>query len=74
MIDFQIPLAGMNAASASLDRAAQTIARAADPSADSVDLSTEMVALMEARTNFEANVKVAQTYDEMTQSLVDITG
>ena len=78
MIDFQIPLSGMNSASASLDRAAGKIADAADPSgataSDSMDLSAEMVQLMEARNNFSANVKVAQTYDEMSRSLLNIVG
>jgi flagellar hook-associated protein FlgK len=74
MIDFQTPLQGMDSASASLDRAASRIAAIGQPTGDTVDLSTEMVALIQARDNFGANVKAAQTIDEVTQSLLNIFG
>ncbi|HEY4361657.1 MAG TPA: flagellar basal body rod C-terminal domain-containing protein [Bryobacteraceae bacterium] len=74
MIDLQTPLAGMNRASASVDRAASRIAAAPFASSDSVDLSTEMVTLMEGRTSFEANVKVAQKEDQMSKSVIDLLG
>jgi flagellar basal body rod protein FlgG len=75
VIDFQTPLAGLERASASLDRAASRIAAAADPAqSDSVDLSSEMIAVLEARNSFESNVKVAQTQDEMTRSLLNVLG
>ena len=74
MIDFQTPLQGMDSASASLDRAASRIAAIGHPSGDSVDLSTETVALIQARNNFGANVKAAQTMDEVSQSLLNIVG
>jgi len=74
MIDFQTPLSGMNRASASLDRAASRIAAAPFSQGDSVDMSTEMVALMTARSSFEANVKVAQTEDQMSRSVLSILG
>jgi flagellar basal body rod protein FlgG len=74
MIDFQTPLSGMNRASASLDQAASRIAAAPFPGGDSVDLSAEMVALMTARTSFAANVAVAKTEDQMSQSLLSILG
>jgi hypothetical protein len=72
MIDFQAPLQGMESASASLDRTASRIASIGRPAGDSVDLSTEMVALIQARDTFGANVKVAQTMDELSQSLFNI--
>jgi flagellar hook-associated protein FlgK len=74
MIDFQTSLQGMDRASASLDRAASRIAAIGQPSGDTVDLSTEMVALIQARNNFGANVKAAQTMEEVTQSLLNIVG
>jgi flagellar hook-associated protein FlgK len=74
VIDFQIPLEGMDRASANLDRAASRIAAIGQPSGDTVDLSTEMVALIQARDNFGANVKAAQTMDEVTQSLLNVVG
>jgi len=78
MIDLQTPLAGMNRASASVNRAAVRIAAApfpqGDSAGDSFNLSTEMVALMEGRTSFEANVNVAQTETQMSKSVLDILG
>jgi flagellar basal body rod protein FlgG len=74
MIDLQTPLEGMNRASASVDRAATRIAAAPFPGGDSVDLSNEMVALMTGQNSFEANVKVAQTEDQMTRSALSILG
>ncbi len=75
MIDFSIPLAGMSAAEGSLDRAATRIANVAgNTGGDSVDLSAEVVALIEARNNFAANVKAAQAEDQTTQSLLKIVG
>ena len=74
MIDFQTSLEGMDRASASLDRAASRIATIGQPSGDTVDLSTEMVALIQARNDFGANVKAAETADELTQSLLNIVG
>jgi flagellar hook protein FlgE len=74
MIDFQTPLQGMESASASLDRAASRIAAIGQPSSDTVDLSTEMIALIQARNNFGANLRAVQTMNEVTQSLLDLVG
>jgi len=74
MIDFQSPLQGMDSASAGLDRTATRIASIGQPTGDTVDLSTEMVALIQARNSFGANVKAAQTMDELSQSLLNIVG
>jgi flagellar hook protein FlgE len=57
-----------------LDRAASRIAAISQPSSDTVDLSTEMVALIQARNDFGANVKAAQTMDEVSKSLLNIVG
>lgn len=73
MIDFQAPLAGMESAAASLDRAAVKIANsAATPSGDTLDLSDAVVQMIEDRNSFAANVKSAQTIDETQQSLLNI--
>ncbi|MCX6625447.1 MAG: hypothetical protein NTY38_31180 [Acidobacteria bacterium] len=70
-----IALDGMSRATASLERTAAKIARAPldaqAPQADTVDLSQEMLALLVARQSFEANVKAAQTGDQMTRTLID---
>jgi flagellar basal body rod protein FlgB len=71
MIDFSIPLAGLDRAASSLN---QTASRLAAGPADTVDLSAEMVALLEARNSFETNTKVIQTEDQMTKSLLNLLG
>ena len=73
MIDFSTPLEGLDRATSTLNQAAAKIANLNTPG-DSVDLSTEMVSLLRARTDFEANTKVIQTEDQMTRSLFDIAG
>jgi len=74
-IGFNIPLAGMNRAEASLNTTASRLASAgATSQTDTVDLSAEMIALMEARTNFAVNAKVAQTQNQVAQSLVNLEG
>jgi flagellar basal body rod protein FlgC len=71
-------LQGMHAAESSLDRTASRLANlpsaTAPPTGDTVDLSTEMVNLMQARNNFDANVKVAKTADEMDRSTLSMLG
>jgi len=70
-----IAVSGLNAAQNQVERVAGRIARATIPetsSGDTVDLAAEMVALMEGRNQFQANVKSAQTADEMERSALDI--
>jgi len=78
MIDFSTPLAGMHNAESRLDVTASRIARgpfqASQQPADTVDLSTDMVNLMQERNDFETNIKVAQTEDEMLQSTLSLMG
>ncbi len=71
MIDFSTPLSGMAQAETSVN---QIATRLAQPATDQVDLSTEMVSLMSARNNFAADVKLAQTEDQMTKSVLSILG
>jgi len=78
MIDFNTPLQGMRAADARLDGTASRIAReplqTAAQGFDSVDLSSEMVNLIKERNDFEANVKVVQTQDEMLRGTLRLIG
>jgi flagellar hook protein FlgE len=69
MIDFSTPLSGMAQAETSVN---QIATRLAQPATDQVDLSTEMVSLMAARNNFSVDVKLAQTEDQMTKSVLSI--
>jgi flagellar hook protein FlgE len=71
MIDFSIPLAGLDRATSSLN---QTASRLAAGPADTVELSAEMVSLIQARNDFATNTKVIQTEDQMTKSLLNMLG
>jgi flagellar hook protein FlgE len=70
-------LQGMQRAEAQFNQAAQNIAQGpVSPSArgDSVDLSTQAVALIEAKNSFEANTAALKVGDEMTQTLLKTIG
>jgi flagellar hook protein FlgE len=69
MIDFSTPLSGMTQAETSVNRIAT---RLAQPAGDSVELSTEMVSLMSAKDDFAVDARLAQTEDQMTQSMLSI--
>ena len=65
---------GMQRAEGQLNQAAQAIATPPGPQADSVDLSAQAVALIQAKNNFEANLKALQIGDEMTKTLLKSIG
>jgi len=74
---FIAPIAGMANAVSRLDSAASRISRAGvtrGDAGDQVDLSAEVLALMESRTSFAANVKMVQAADEMERSTLSILG
>ena len=62
---------GMQRAEGQLNQAAQAIAT---PQGDSVDLSAQAVALIQAKNNFDANLKTLQIGDEMTRTLLKAVG
>jgi flagellar hook protein FlgE len=62
---------GMQRAEGQLNQAAQAIAT---PQGDSVDLSAQAVALIQAKNNFDANLKTLQIGDEMTKTLLKAVG
>jgi len=73
-----IALQGMEQAEAQLEASASAIAQAGISSADGanldvVDLSSEMVAMMSARNQFELNVSTLKTANEAQKSLLDVT-
>ena len=76
----QAGLGGLQAAEAQLDGVASRIARQPlsvdDGSAptDVADLSREAVALMSARTHFQASLKVIEMADEMQKSTLNLLG
>jgi len=61
-------LQGMQRAETQLNQVAQSIAQG--PVGDTVDLSTEAVAMIQAKNSFEANTAALKVSDEMTQTLL----
>ena len=74
MIDFSTPLAGLDRASKAVDKTATRVAQAGNAGGDTVDLSAEAASLLVAQQNYQSNVKVIQTADEMTKSLLNLLG
>jgi flagellar hook-associated protein FlgK len=77
-ISFSAPLSGIQKAEDRVDLAARRIAslpaQVDNPEqGDRVDLSTELVALLQSRHAVQANVKVLQTADEISQTLIHAT-
>jgi flagellar hook protein FlgE len=67
-----IALNGLQQAQSQLETVAKRIA--GPQAVDGVDLSQEAVALLQARTDFQANLASLKTSDQMTQSLFDVLG
>jgi flagellar hook protein FlgE len=71
-------LQGIQKAEAQFNQAAQNIAQApfssSAPQGDTVDLSSQAVALIQAKNSFEANTAALKVGDEMTQSLLNAIG
>ena len=74
-------LDGLKRAEEKLERTAKDLPRlpfsvdSADlAAADEVNLSDSMVALLEARHSYEANLKLIATEDKLTEHAVDILG
>lgn len=74
MIDFSIPLAGLERATSSLNQTAAKIAKTGPSDGDTVDLSAEMVELLKARRNFHANANVVRTEAEVEKTVLNILG
>ena len=73
-----IALQGLQQADTQLDQAAAAIASAgaASDNADNpdvVDLSADVVAMMSAQNQFQANVETLKTADEVQQILLDVS-
>jgi flagellar hook protein FlgE len=73
-----VALQGLRQADIQLEAAAAGIARAGATSPDGanldvVDLSNKMVALMSAKTLFEANLATLETAGQVQKSLIDTT-
>jgi flagellar hook-associated protein FlgK len=68
-----IAIGGLEQAQSQLESTANRIASPANP-VDGVDLSQEAVSLLQARTDFQANLATLKVNDQMLQSLFDVLG
>jgi flagellar basal body rod protein FlgG len=66
-----IALNGLNQAQATLENVGKRISGAAGRG-DAVDLSTDAVNLIQAKSDFEANIKVLEIADEQNKSAIDL--
>jgi flagellar basal body rod protein FlgC len=65
-------LGGMCTAQNSLEKSGERIAGATVQPQDSVDLSTEMVEMLAAANQYQANARVIQNTDTMEKKLLNI--
>ena len=72
-----IALRGLEDARNRVERSAERLARVGTTTAEgtpvnSVDLTREMVALLAARNDFAAGIRLLQTADELQRGLIDL--
>jgi flagellar hook protein FlgE len=67
-----VALGGMQNAQATLQKTAERVATVSPESSDSVDLSSEMVAMLAARNQFQTNAAVVRTADDMQKKLLNM--
>lgn len=82
MVGITQALQGMSSAETQFNSAASKIAQwpasqagqGAPAPQDQVDLSTQAVALLQAKNSFEANTKMIKVADDMQQTLLNMIG
>lgn len=67
-----VALGGMQNAQSTLQKTAERVATVSPESSDSVDLSSEMVAMLAARNQFQTNAAVIRTADDMQKKLLNL--
>jgi flagellar basal body rod protein FlgG len=67
-----VALGGMRNVQSTLERTAERIAAVSPETSDSVDLSSQMVAMLAARNQFQSNARVIQTADDMQKKLLNL--
>jgi len=67
-----VALRGMQDAQSTLQKTANQIASVSPENSDSVDLSSQMVAMLAARNQFQTDVRVVKTADDMQKKVLDL--
>jgi flagellar basal body rod protein FlgG len=65
-------LGSMQNAQSILHKTAEHIAAVSPESSDAVDLSSQMVAMLAARNQYQTNARVIQTADDMQKKVLDL--
>ena len=63
---------GLMGASSRIDAVAVRLAQTGQPNSPEINIASNMVALVEAKNDFQASVAVIRTGDEMTGALLDM--
>jgi flagellar basal body rod protein FlgC len=74
MVNLDTSLQGLNSAQDAFDQAATKVAQAYVPNqpVDSVSLSDAMVSMLQAGTEFQANLKAVEAGEQLQKSLLNI--
>jgi len=75
MVSMDTPLQGLSRAQESFDQAASKVAQPIElnqPQQDQVSLSDAMVSMMQASTDYQANLKSLEAGNQMQKSLLNI--
>ena len=67
-----VALRGMQDAQSTLQKTANQIASVSPENSDSVDLSSQMVAMLAARNQFQTDVRLVKTADDMQKKVLDL--
>ena len=65
-------LGGLQNAQTTLQKTAERIAAASPETSDSVDLSSETVAMLAARNQYQTSARFIQTADEMQKKVLNL--
>ncbi len=74
MVNLDTSLQGLNSAQDAFDQAATKVAQAFDPNqpVDQVSLSDAMVSMLQASTDYQANLKSLEAGEQMQKTLLNI--
>ena len=74
MVNLDTSLQGLNSAQNAFDQAATKVAQAYEPNepVDQVSLSDAMVSLLQASTDYQANLKSLEAGEQLQKSLLNI--
>jgi flagellar hook protein FlgE len=67
-----VALSGMQNAQNTLQKSAERLASVSPENSDSVELSSQMVAMLSARNQYQTNAAVVRTADDLSKKVLDM--